>query len=149
RLGRGSLRVCLVNRGYPMGRGVAYSTKRAEHLLNVAARNMSALSDRPNHFVEYLMTRSEYADIPEHELRETFAPRRVFGDYVRGLFQSYCRAGDERPGLQVEHFDREAVDIDTDDGRPQVVLDDGTRILADKVLLATGNQTPCAVLPEG
>jgi uncharacterized NAD(P)/FAD-binding protein YdhS len=35
---RRALRVYLINSGHPTGRGVAYGTRRAEHLLNVAAR---------------------------------------------------------------------------------------------------------------
>src|SRR5262245_23607533 len=81
RFSEGPLRVVLVNRGFPVGRGIAYGTRRPEHLLNVAARNMSALADHPNHFLEWLRTRNEYADTPEAVLRETFIPRRVYGDY--------------------------------------------------------------------
>ena len=75
RLSKIPLRIFLINHGYPLGRGVAYGTKRPEHLLNVAARNMSALADDPNHFVEWLGTRFEFADVPEAELREQFVPR--------------------------------------------------------------------------
>ena len=42
-----SLRVVIVNSLRPVGRGTAYGTTRSEHLLNVAARNMSALPDFP------------------------------------------------------------------------------------------------------
>ena len=63
------LRVTLINHGYPQGRGVAYSTRRPEHLLNVAARNLSALPEHPNHFVEWLRTRTEYAEMPDAELQ--------------------------------------------------------------------------------
>jgi len=54
RVGTWPLRVCLINSGHPTGRGVAYGTRRAEHLLNVAARNMSAFPDHPNHFLDWL-----------------------------------------------------------------------------------------------
>ena len=42
RLSTESHRVIVINGKRPFGRGVAYSTDRSEHLLNVAARNMSA-----------------------------------------------------------------------------------------------------------
>ena len=51
------------------------STRRPEHLLNVVARNMSALPDHPTHFLDWLRTRTEYADTPDAVLRETFVPR--------------------------------------------------------------------------
>ncbi|MEO9594518.1 FAD/NAD(P)-binding protein, partial [Rhodopirellula bahusiensis] len=78
-------RVVIVNSGRPFGRGTAYGTTRGEHLLNVAARNMSAFPDQPTHFFEWLRSRSEFDAIDDHTLRETFIPRRIFGDYVRGM----------------------------------------------------------------
>src|ERR1043165_4987623 len=85
RLAEAPLRVTLINAGRPAGRGTAYGTTRPEHLLNVAARNMTALPDHPNHFLDWLRTRTEYAAVPEAELRETFMPRRVYGAYAKGL----------------------------------------------------------------
>src|SRR5690348_9607103 len=76
RLAKTSLRVVVINDQNPLGRGVAYGTRQAEHLLNVAARNMSAFPDQPNHFLQWLGTRSEYAGVPEAVLREQFVPRR-------------------------------------------------------------------------
>jgi uncharacterized NAD(P)/FAD-binding protein YdhS len=138
RLGGRPLRVVVVNRGHPFGRGVAYGTRRPEHLLNVAARNMSALPDHPSHFVDWLRTRAEYADAPDAALRETFLPRRVYGDYLRGLALAYLHPVEPRP-VRVEAVDDEAVDV-TPGGR--VVLAGGGAVEADRVLLATGNQPP-------
>src|SRR6187200_3268552 len=85
RLTDAPLAVTVLNAGHPLGRGVAYGTRRPEHLLNVVARNMSALADQPDHFVEWLGTRSDFAHLPAAELRELFAPRRVYGDYLQAL----------------------------------------------------------------
>lgn len=140
------LLVRLINRGYPLGRGVAYSTRRAEHLLNVVARNMSALPDHPNHFLNWLRTRVEYADTPEPTLRETFVPRRVYGDYLRSLSFSYFNPVEERP-VRVETVADEAVDVLVDDNGARVILAGGGEVEAARVLLATGNQPP-APLPS-
>ena len=85
RFSRTPLRVELINSRHPLGRGVAYGTSRGEHLLNVAARNMSAVPDHPHHFLEWLRTRVDYSDLPDAQLRETYVPRRVYGDYIRSL----------------------------------------------------------------
>jgi cation diffusion facilitator CzcD-associated flavoprotein CzcO len=42
-----AFRVTLIEKRSDIGRGVAYSTVRNEHLLNVHAANMSALPDDP------------------------------------------------------------------------------------------------------
>jgi uncharacterized NAD(P)/FAD-binding protein YdhS len=149
RLAKSPLRIAVVNDGYPLGRGVAYSTKRPEHLLNVAARNMSALPEQPNHFLEWLGTRSEFAGVPEAVLREQFLPRRVYGDYLQGLFFWHSRAASPS---RVDTVEGQAVDIVPDDtGQGGIVeTNNGQVIEADKVLLATGNPPPAELpLPQG
>jgi uncharacterized NAD(P)/FAD-binding protein YdhS len=146
RLSEAPLRVTVINHGYPQGRGVAYSTRRPEHLLNVAARNMSALPEHPGHFVEWLRTRTEFADMPEAELRETFIPRRLYGDYVRSLTLHYARPLDARGTVETTFVDEEAVDIAAAGRGARVELAGGRSLSADQVLLATGNEMP-AELP--
>jgi uncharacterized NAD(P)/FAD-binding protein YdhS len=88
RLSDQPLEIHIVNTRYPLGRGVAYGTSREEHLLNVAARNMSAVPDHPGHFLDWLRTRVDYSGLPETQLRETFVPRRVYGDFLRSLLRT-------------------------------------------------------------
>lgn len=128
------VKLSIINGVCTAGRGIAYGTRRIEHLLNVAARNMSAFPELPDHFVEWLRTRSEYEHLPENELREKFIPRMVYGDYLRSLMHHHL------DGVRFIHG--MALDID----ETGVVLDDGTRIAADRVVLACGNEAP-APLP--
>src|SRR5271155_4289651 len=91
RLSRQRLHLIIINQRRPMARGVAYGTRRMEHLLNVAARNMSAFPDLPDHFLQWLQTRCDYEQEPETALRERFIPRCIYGDYVRSLMQHYLQ----------------------------------------------------------
>src|SRR5881398_3396293 len=60
-----------------IGRGVAYSTDEAAHVLNVRASNMSAWPDDPNHFARFVEGNGgEPTD---------FAERRLFGSYLDGI----------------------------------------------------------------
>jgi uncharacterized NAD(P)/FAD-binding protein YdhS len=142
RLSTRPLRVYLINSGHPAGRGVAYGTKRPEHLLNVAARNMSAFPDHPNHFLDWLRTRSEYAEFPEVVLREAFVPRRVYGDYLRAISLAYRVPVDTRNQVQIELIEDTATDVSGGPGETTVSLASGKTLLADRVVLATGNQRP-------
>jgi len=145
RLSERPLRVTQINSGYPPGRGIAYSTRRSEHLLNVASRNMSALPDRPHHFVEWLRTRSEYAAVPEAELREAFMPRRLYGDYLRSLVQHYTHPIDRRARVEIEWVEEEAVDLQPDGDGVRILLSGGGAVAARKVVLATGNEAPAQI----
>ena len=92
RLSKRPSRVTVVNHGRPTGRGVAYGKRRPEHVLNVAARNMAAFPDEPDHFLQWLRTRSEYDSVSETELRERFISRMVYGDYLRSLMQHHLQS---------------------------------------------------------
>ena len=61
---------------------LAYGTRCDEHLLNVTAGLMSALPDEPSHFLDWLRVRDPSAH------QGTFAPRRVYGDYLEELLTS-------------------------------------------------------------
>ena len=67
------------------GRGVAYSTTDARHLLNVPAGRMSALPDDPEHFVGWARCQTDPC------LRETtlddYVPRRSYGAYLRDTLE--------------------------------------------------------------
>jgi uncharacterized NAD(P)/FAD-binding protein YdhS len=136
------LAVTVVNSTHPIGRGVAYGTRRPEHLLNVVARNMSALADQPDHFIEWLGTRSDFADTPTAELREQFVPRRVYGDYLQGLLLWYSRAFADGKKVRIDWHEATAIDVVPDRDRVTVRTADGLALEADKVVLATGNPPP-------
>ncbi|VAX41280.1 hypothetical protein MNBD_PLANCTO02-1905 [hydrothermal vent metagenome] len=143
RLSHQPLRVVLINTTHPLGRGVAYGTKRSEHLLNVAARNMSAVPDHPDHFMEWLRTRTDYVDLPEAELRESFIPRCIYGDYIRSILLGYLDPIDEHHLVEIEMIEDEAIDVVVEnEDSVEVLLSNGDSIQANRVLLATGNQPP-------
>jgi uncharacterized NAD(P)/FAD-binding protein YdhS len=142
RLSKRPLHVTLINQHRPTGRGVAYSSRRPEHLLNVAARNMSAFPDMPDHFVHWLRTRSEYDSVPDNELRERFVPRLVYGDYLRGLMQQHLQSPGQSALERTDFIEGEAVDVVPERHHVLVHLADGSKVWAEKVVLATGNEAP-------
>jgi uncharacterized NAD(P)/FAD-binding protein YdhS len=132
-------RLVLIERNSQFGRGLAYASGNPSHILNVPAARMSAFHDQPSHFLEWL-TRQ-----PDHECGatppgpQTFAPRRLFGAYVRALLNDEMkRSGRDRLELvkgDVIGLDRSA--------QPMVLRLDRDRILhADMAVLAMGNFPP-------
>ena len=120
---RRGLRVTLVERAERVARGVAYSTRHADHLLNVRASGMSAFPDERDHFANW------------HGDPRGFAERRRYGDYLQELLAA--EAG-ERFRL-VRH---EAVDVVPSGESEAVLLQGGERIEADAVVLSVGNLAP-------
>jgi len=119
-------KVTLIERERAPGRGVAYSTGRPEHLLNVPARRMSAYGDDPDHFVRWFAARAGGGE-------EDFAPRMLYGDYLAELLGQ----------APVEIVRGAAVRIE--DGL--VRLADGGGVEAEAVVLAPGNFRPAT--PRG
>src|SRR5215831_4542430 len=140
RLSRRPLYVSLINQHRPTGRGTAYGSRRPEHLLNVAARNMSAFPDMPDHFMQWLRTRSEFDTVRDRELRERFIPRMIYGDYLRGLMQQNLQAPAESLPVQTNIIEGEAVDIVPKNGGATIQLSDGGHVEAQRIVLATGNE---------
>jgi uncharacterized NAD(P)/FAD-binding protein YdhS len=145
RLSTRPLQVTVINYRRPAGRGVAYGTRRPEHLLNVAARNMSAFRDEPDHFLRWLRTRSEFDTMPEIELRERFMPRMVYGDYLRSIMHHHLQSAGGMTPITTEFVAGEVLDIEPAGDTAVVRLTDSTAVEADRVVLATGNEPPAAL----
>ena len=111
-----------------IGRGVAYSTTEAAHLLNVRAEGMSAWAGEPDDFAREF--EGEGGD------RRGFAQRRLFGRYLGDILDAAVASGNTRL--------REAVAVGSKRGADgwRVDLDDGSAIEADVLAIAVGNQEP-------
>jgi len=133
RRSRGRVSVALIERGARLGRGVAYSTGCAEHLLNVRARNMSAYPDDPEHFLEWARLNHALDASPDDYL-----PRPLYGQYVASVLQQEI---ERHPG-QAEHVQDEAVSIARVGPAAEIRLRSGRTLFADKVVLAFGNFPP-------
>ncbi|WP_157218087.1 FAD/NAD(P)-binding protein [Flavisphingomonas formosensis] len=123
--------VGLVERSHAFGRGIAYSTSHPDLLLNVRASNMSAFPDDATHFSRWLGARDGGAP-------QGFASRAEYGDYLAALLEEAERSAVGR----LATYRSAAVDVDIAADGTQVMLDDGTLIGADVVILAVGNLSP-------
>jgi uncharacterized NAD(P)/FAD-binding protein YdhS len=111
-----------------MGRGVAYSTTEAVHLLNVRAEGMSALAGEPDHFA----TRFE----AEGGDRRGFAQRRLFARYLGEILSEAIASG------STALAEKTAVRGVRADGSWRVDFDDDSSVEADALVIAVGNQEP-------
>jgi uncharacterized NAD(P)/FAD-binding protein YdhS len=128
-------RILLIERSATTGRGIAYATPWADHLLNVPAGKMSALPEDPDHFVRFLSAPPPgIATLGTVADPRTFAPRKVYGDYVEHVLAE-AEAGAEAPLERV----RDAI-VDVEVGADGVVLSGagGRRYVSDVAVLATG-----------
>jgi uncharacterized NAD(P)/FAD-binding protein YdhS len=110
------------------GKGVAYSTTEPAHLLNVRAEGMSAWAEQAGHFAERFQ--SEGGD------PRGFAQRRLFGRYLRQILDDAVASGHTR----LVHAS--ALRAERNSGGWKLELNDGSRLEAEALALAIGNQDP-------
>jgi uncharacterized NAD(P)/FAD-binding protein YdhS len=132
-LGNG-IRVVLVERQSPIGRGLAYRTWDDNLLLNVPAGNMDALADDPGHFLSYCRK------IDPHFNSGSFLPRRIYGDYLEDTLAQ--TASESSSVLEKITCEATAVRPGSPSGGFTVHLADGRMVLADQVVLALGHFLP-------
>lgn len=132
----GRCRITMLDRDGRFGRGVAYSATAPWHRLNVPAAKMGGRTDDdPDGFVAWLARRvapapASYAD--------TFVPRRLYGDYLRGLLDALVADGT----LVMRQAAVVAVEPHGDGHRIRTT-DEGVE--ADVVVLCLGNPAPSPI----
>ena len=95
------IHIVLVNAGYPLSKGVAYSSYSQKHLLNVPAKSMSALPDKPNHFMEWIRKHENYGVIDQTALPNMFLPRNIYGHYLKDIFDTAIRKKPDHVSMMV------------------------------------------------
>ena len=125
------VRIVVIDPRPELGLGLAYSTPSMRHLLNVPAGKISALPAEPGHFLEWLRN-----TVDSEATEATFAPRAVFGPYIRAVFSK---------ASNIEQLQAEVIDLGVDSDTATLKLKDGGLLTADYVVLATGNFDPAAL----
>lgn len=122
-------RVVLIERNQAaLAKGLAFGTRRSEHLLNVRASNMSAFPDDPGHFLRWM-------GFSTNEQANRFVPRLAYGQYLREVL---IKALADAQARLVIHTG-EVTDIERLEQRALVRLADGDAIAGAAVVLAVGN----------
>ena len=135
------LKIVVVNSGANFGTGVAYHSASDKHLLNVVAGKMSVFPDDPDHFVRWLIEDHSFSDIEIETLGKTYLPRRIYGEYLKSVWQKVLEQKSAK--IIVEMIASRALDIVQRPGKRFTVrLPDSKEIIADHIVLATGNAAP-------
>ena len=138
----GAPRIFLIEKGASFGRGVAYSSRKTDHLLNVRAGNMSAYGDQPTHFQDWLAAQTGQPADPF-----SFVPRWVYGDYLQAELRAAAQS--QRAAGRLTLVGDEVTEVVRAGGRLIVRLALGRAMQADRVVLATGHGAPNEVVPRG
>ena len=84
-----ALKIVLLDPAPKLPAGLPFAGARPEHLLNVPADQMSLDSARPLDFCDYLAKHelAQYGNVGKVAIRNVFAPRALYCEYVRTVFK--------------------------------------------------------------
>jgi len=123
-----------------LGRGLAYATPDFNHRLNGPAKAFSLRPDDAAHFANWLQLRADRGGWNEFDDKSlAFAPRWLFGDYIRD--ELWLALRDAAPGVELEHILAKVSDIEQAPLGVHVTVDNGHAVrtyLAHYVVLAPG-----------
>ncbi|ACK69219.1 beta-lactamase domain-containing protein [Gloeothece citriformis PCC 7424] len=128
------LTIKLIEPRPPVDVGVAYSTPWSCHLLNVPVGEMSAFTETPDHFWQWLQ------GLQPTVKKDAFVPRHFYSQYIRFLLTKAQQ--EAQPGVKLEWIGEEAIAVKPDVDRLEICLNDGETIAASQVVLALGNFPP-------
>ncbi|WP_158799819.1 FAD/NAD(P)-binding protein [Pedobacter sp. L105] len=139
-----SVHIHLINKGYPLAKGVAYAPHTSSLLLNVPNGKMSAYTDIPDHYIQWLRKTEHMEHIPADELATAFSTRETYGKYLGHLWEDMLNG---KKQTRITVYDDFAFDIIEEADHFQVHLKEHPVLTTDYVVLATGNAKPG--LPSG
>ncbi|MBE7325877.1 FAD/NAD(P)-binding protein [Nocardioides sp. Y6] len=122
--------VVLVDPADRWGRGTAFGTPDAAHLLNVTAAGMSALPEDPGHFVAWLDR-----ELPEAADPYSFQPRHRFALY---LDDTLADARAAAPLASLQHVRTQATAVRRTADGVAVRTADGREVTGSALVVATG-----------
>lgn len=128
------LNITLIEKEKDPWLGVAYSTDKIFHLLNVRAEKMSALPEEDDHFLSWLTAHNYQASAQD------FVPRFIYKTYIQDLFENTLAS---KPGhINFKFIHGEAVYIEQINQWEAVIrLQNEEAIVSNFVVLALGNFT--------
>ncbi len=135
RAATGPRHVLLLEASATLGQGIAYSTPRPEHLLNVPVARMSAFPDQPEDFLDYLQSTAAFPELARDVLATRFVARHHFASYLQQRLEEAIVASPAR--LQIVR--QTVVALRGGTGARSIQLADGGVLHACSVVLACGN----------
>lgn len=120
-----------------LGRGVAYSTTEAVHLVNGPASTFSLHPEEPDHLVRWLVGNgARYGWKPPADIAASFPPRYLYGTYVRDELNRAVASA--RAGSTFRHVGASATNLVSAPHKVRIVTSAGQTLEADEVILALG-----------
>ncbi len=135
------IEIIIINEQETFNKGIAYNPYSKQHLLNVAASKMSAFSDQPDHFFQWVCNQSEYTNKDKNSLENSFLPRQLYGQYLVDIWSETIQS-EQAKKANIIVINSSVIDLDVDDHNASLTLSNQEKIHVDICIMANGNQVP-------
>jgi uncharacterized NAD(P)/FAD-binding protein YdhS len=122
-------------------RGIAYQSYLDKHILNVPTGKMSAFPDQPSHFLDWIMARPAFQNLPKDIVSNSFLSRNLYGDYLCELWHDALKQAGEK-GISVVKLVDTVIKLENSGKEITLSFLNSPSIKVDKCVMATGNQIP-------
>ncbi len=133
--------IAIIDKLESFNKGIAYNPSSSMFLLNVATKKMSAFSDEPDHFLNWVCKQNSFDLFSREALANSFLPRDIYRQYLSSIWDDAIEEAKSK-NIQIECFYSFAEHINLIDEKYTVTTESGDSIITNQVILATGNQTP-------
>lgn len=134
------IEIILVNDQDNFAKGIAFNPYSKKQLLNVIVSKMSAYSDQPEHFLDWLMLHPKYLSKNRDMVASAFVPRALYGDYLVELWQNAQKEAAKKD-IKITTIVAEVEDLKVSKDHFSLTIE-GKKIEVDQCVIASGNLLP-------
>lgn len=128
-----AIKIYLIDKDRTFGPGLAYSTKKNYHILNMRAETMSLFMDKPNHFLKWVIKNEKKLTFEKNK----YLPRSLFGKYIKHYLHLYLQRAKKR-GIIVSEIYENVIDCKEDKNHVAIIMQK-RKIFTDYAIFAIGN----------
>jgi uncharacterized NAD(P)/FAD-binding protein YdhS len=133
--------IMIINKKDSLNKGTAYNPYSDNQLLNVITGKMSAFADKPDHFLDWVMKKKEFADKDKTLILNAFLPRKLYGEYLSEIWKESLKTAVSKK-IKISEIDNYVEDIEIKDDSVFVITGKGEVHKSDYCIIATGNNIP-------
>jgi uncharacterized NAD(P)/FAD-binding protein YdhS len=131
------IEITLFDKGSVNGRGLAYSTRCAAHLLNTPSGTVGILCNKKDHFKQWLLSKLQEGILNYPDIDLQHPPREIYGQYIEEMFDLYLQKA-VLMGINVNKKNEEVTEIGSADLGYTISTAQSNNLHFDYIILAIG-----------
>lgn len=133
--------IIVINKTETFNKGIAYHPYSEKHLLNVIAQKMSAIPDKPSHFLDWVMSQETFKEKDPKLVAHSFLPRKLYGDYLQDIWVETTKLAAKKQ-LKLTVIDSFVIGLEVSENTVSILLENELKLDIDYCVIATGNHNP-------